>query len=213
MISGVKEIITDEIPLSERSVEIDAITENALLREITKYLKRTLTKHPELKALSAPAIGYQKRIFCMRFDKDDIKTFINPVIGTQSGLDLSRESCSSIPGKEFIRVRTNDIHIIYQRPTGQVETRELMGLAAKVFQHEMDHLDGILLSDVGLELWPEFDTATDEEREEVINEYLSSLDIKLNAVKKEIEEDPELTEIVNASKFIEGVYKGEIQQQ
>ena len=212
MISGVKEIITDELELSERAEEVDTITENSLLREIVKVLKRTLAKHEELNALSAPAIGYNKRIFCIRFDKDDIKTFINPVIGAQKGLQLSREKCSSIPDKEFIRVRNNDISVMYQRPTGQIETRQLLGRAAIVFQHEMDHLDGVLLSDIGLEIIPEFDEADEAEQAEVIKEYLDSLDIRLKKLDTEIENDPELKQIKDASRFMEGVYKGEIKQ-
>jgi len=212
MISGVKEIITDEVALSRRAVEIDTIHEGQLLREITKALKRTLSKTEGLYALSAPAIGYQKRVFCIKFDKDDIKTFINPVIGERKGLELSRETCSSIPGKEYIIPRNNDIDVMYQRPTGQPEGRQLLGKAAMVFQHECDHLDGVIISDIGLEVLPGFDKASKKVKNEIISEYLDSLDIKLSQVKKEIEEDPELKQIVDAANFISGVKSGEIKQ-
>ena len=74
MISGTKEIITDEIALSERAEEIDTLHEGQLVQEIVKLLKRTLRKNDNLFALSAPAIGFNKRIFCMKFEKDQIRS-------------------------------------------------------------------------------------------------------------------------------------------
>lgn len=214
MISGTKDIITDEVILSERAEEIDTLHDSQLLQEIVKYLKRTLRKRDDLFALSAPAIGYNKRVFCMKFENDQIKTFINPVIESYSpnGMQLSREKCSSVPGKEYIRVRNNDIRVMYQRPTGDAESNRLLGKAALVFQHEMDHLEGVLISDIGLEVIPEFDAATDEERSEVIKEYLDSLDIRLKQTNEEIQNDPELKQIDDATKFMTGVLTGEVKQ-
>lgn len=214
MISGTKDIITDEVALSERAEEIDTLHDSQLLQEIIKYLKRTLRKRDDLFALSAPAIGYNKRVFCMKFENDQIKTFINPVIESYSpnGMQLSREKCSSIPGKEYIRVRNNDIRVMYQRPTGDAESNRLLGKAALVFQHEMDHLEGVLISDIGLEVIPEFDAATEEERSEVIKEYLDSLDIRLKQTNEEIQNDPELKQIDDATKFMTGVLTGEVKQ-
>ena len=80
MISGTKEIITDEIALSERAEEIDTLHEGQLVQEIVKLLKRTLRKNDDLFALSAPAIGFNKRIFCMKFEKDEIYIIIYDTI-------------------------------------------------------------------------------------------------------------------------------------
>ena len=214
MIAGTKDIITDEIQLSERAEEIDTLREGQLLQEIVKYLKRTLRKREDLFALSAPAIGYNKRVFCMKFENDQVKTFINPIIESYSpnGMQLSREKCSSIPGKEYIRVRNNDIRVMYQKPTGEAESNRLLGKAALVFEHEMDHLEGVLISDIGLEVIPEFDEASEEERTEVIREYLDSLDIRLKKANEEIENDPELKQIDDATKFMTGILTGEIKQ-
>lgn len=214
MISGTKDIITDEIALSERAEEIDTLHEGQLLQEIIKYLKRTLRKRKDLFALSAPAIGYNKRVFCMKFENDQIKTFINPIIESYSpnGMQLSREKCSSIPGAEYIRVRNNDIRVMYQKPTGEAESNRLLGKAALVFQHELDHLEGVLISDIGLEVIPEFDDAPEEEKAEVIKEYLDSLDIRLKETNEQIQNDPELKQIDDATRFMTGVLTGEIKQ-
>ena len=78
-----------------------------------------------------------------------------------------------------------------------------------VFQHCIDHLDGLLLCDVGLEITPEFDKASDEEKEELIKLYMDSLDIKRKELEKEIEGDKDLKQLSDAIDFLESVKKGE----
>ena len=84
-------------------------------------------------------------------------------------------------------------------------------MAACVFQHELDHLDGILLSDIGLEIDDDYINASQEEKDEVINWYLDTLDLKAKEVQKEIDDNPELKEIQNGIDFMTSVYKGETQ--
>ena len=202
------EIITDLEKLSERSDEIDVAKQGKLVQETNIKLK-TIIKEQGLTALSAPAIGIAYRIFVIKFG-DKLKCFINPMIQKAEGLELSREKCSSIPDKEFIRPRNSKIHVIYSTPLGKIESVMLAGKAATVFQHEMDHLDGLLISDVGLEIDKDFDEATEEERLEVINMYLDSLDIKRKEIEKEIENTPELKQLSDAIDFMEAVQTGKV---
>ena len=204
----VKDIVTDELQLSERAVEIDVRTQAAEMREIIKALKDTM-RAKGLSSLSAPAIGYNRRIFCIDFKDSEIKTFINPIIAQAKGMQLSVEKCVCIPDKEFMRPRNNDLMIIYQRPTGQIENRQIVGMSAIVFQHELDHLDGLLLSDVGIEIDEDFHNASEEEQQEVINAYLDALDIKKKEINTEIETNPELKQLSDGIDFMESVYKGE----
>ena len=204
----VKDIITDELQLSERAVEIDVRTQATEMREIIKALKDTM-REKGLSSLSAPAIGYNRRIFCIDFKDSEIKTFINPIIAQAKGMQLSVEKCVCIPDKEFMRPRNNDLMIVYQRPTGQIENRQIVGMSAIVFQHELDHLDGLLLSDVGIEIDEDFHNASEEEQQEVINAYLDALDIKKKEINTEIETNPELKQLSDGIDFMESVYKGE----
>lgn len=204
----VKDIVTDELQLSERAVEIDVRTQATEMREIIKALKDTM-REKGLSSLSAPAIGYNRRIFCIDFKDSEIKTFINPIIAQAKGMQLSIEKCVCIPDKEFMRPRNNDLMIIYQRPTGQIENRQIVGMSAIVFQHELDHLDGLLLSDVGIEIDEDFHNATEEEQQEVINAYLDALDIKKKEIDTEINTNPELKQLSDGIDFMESVYKGE----
>jgi len=202
-----EEISEEEKTLSTRSDEINTTIESELKSEIVVALKKTLEKE-NLVSLSAPAIGYNKRIFVIKFD-NEIKTFINPIIVKYDGLTLSREKCSSIPGKEFLIPRNTSINVMYQRANGAVESRQLIGLAAIVFQHEIHHLEGILLSDIGLEIDENWDTFTDDEKTELINMYLDSLDMTQKKLEKEVEEDPELKQTSDAIKFMTSVVNGE----
>ena len=209
-----KKIITtdvweDEVKLSERSTEINTRTENKLMREIVSEIKKKM-RDENLTSLSAPAIGYQRRIFCIDFKDSEIKTFINPIIAHASGISLSKEICSSVPGKKFIRPRSNEIEIIYQRPNGNTESRKMIGLAAYVFQHEIDHLDGLLISDIGLEIDDDFENASEEERQEVIEAYLDSLDMKQQELQNEIESNKELKQLNDGINFLTGVATGKI---
>lgn len=205
-----KEIVTDLEKLSERCEEIDIRKDNELMREIILELKDTLRAHKNGVGLAAPQIGYDKRIFVINFN-GDLRTFINPIISEANNLTLNREGCLSLPGKEYIRPRHSKITVVYQTPLGKIESRQMFGLAACVFQHELDHLDGLLLSDIGLEVTEEFDKATEEERDELLQAYLDSLDIKKKEIDKEIEEDADLKQTSDAIKFIEKVQKGEVE--
>ena len=146
----------------------------------------------------------------MDFSDSEIKTFVNPIITSAEGLQLAREKCECIPDKEFIRPRNPKIKVMYQNPTGKVLQTEFVGLSAVVFQHNIDHLDGVLLSDVGLEIDEQWDKASDEEKKEVINAYLDSLDMKQKELEKEIEEDPDLKRTSDAIDFMTKVQRGEV---
>lgn len=202
------EIITDVEQLSLRAEEIDPRKDNELVRQTVLKLKDTIREH-NLTGLSAPQIGINKRIIVINFN-GDLRSFINPVITEVKGFELAKERCSSIPGKLFIRPRNTQASVAYLTPLGKVESRKLMGLAAIVLQHEVDHLDGILLSDIGLEIDDDFEKAEEKERLEVINAYLDSLDIKHKELEKEIENDPELKQMKGAIDFMAAVAKGEV---
>lgn len=204
-----EKIITDVNALGERCDEIDVRKDSVTVQDIVLKLKYTIREN-NLLGLSAPQIGKYKRIFCLSFDGGkDIRTFINPMITRVDGFEFSKETCSSIPGKVFIRPRYNTIDVMYQTPLGKIESKRFIGVAAKMFQHHLDHLDGLLLSDIGLEVDDDFFAATDEERAEILRAYCESLDIREKEIKQEIEETPELKAQADAIKYMESVKTGE----
>ena len=192
-----------------RAQEINRKKDGKLLREITANIKKTMRKNG-LTSLSAPGIGYNKRVFCIDFSDQEIKTFINPVITNAEGLQLAKEICSSIPGKEYIRPRNTTVDIIYETPTGKIKTNRFSDVAAFVIQHEIDHLECVTLEDIGLEIESDFEEATQDERNEIINMYLDSLDLRQKDLDTEIESDDELKVVSERLKFTEALAKGEI---
>lgn len=203
----VVEIVTDYDALSERCDEFDLRKGGSEVQDIIIKLKNTIRKN-NLSGLSANQIGFNKRILCLNFN-NDIRTFVNPIITRVEGHELSRESCSSIPGKDFIRIRNSRIWVTFQTPLGKIDSVELNGYAARIMQHHIDHLDGLLLSDVSLEIDDEFDQASEEERLQVIEMYLDSLDMTAKDIEAELDADEEGKQLHDAVRFMESVRKGE----
>ena len=203
------EIITDLEKLGDRAEEVDVKKDNKTVKEIVLELKKTIREN-NLTSLSAPQIGYNKRIFVINYN-GDLRTYINPVLAELNDLRIVKEKCTSIPDKTFLIPRHSKIKVMYQTPMGKIESCQLIGVAASKFQHLLDHLEGMLVSDIGLEVDERFDNASDEEKEEVIKAYIDSLDIKLKEIKKDIEEDKDLMQMSKAIEFIEKKNKGEIQ--
>lgn len=200
-------IVTDYDELSQRSDEIDTKKENALLREIVLALKNKIAED-NLPGLAAPQLGYKKRVLVVNF-KGKLVSYVNPVITGTKGLTVSNEQCPSFPGKKFIRPRNNEVAVMFQDPMGKTKSQKLVGLAAYVFQELVDHLDGLLLPDVGFEVDDDFYAAPEDERWEVIEAYLKSLDINLNHVERQIDNDKDAKQMDDAVKFMESVRSGE----
>ena len=201
-----RDIIKDLDKLSYRSDEVDIRKQNKLVRDTIIELKEII-REKNLIYLTAPQIDVPIRVFVMNFS-GSLKSFVNPVISKTNGFELSREKCNSLDS-EYIRPRANSVDIIYQTPLGKIESRKMLGKAAIVFQHALDHLDGLLLSDVGLEITPDFDKASEDDKAELIKMYIDSLDIKRKELEKEIEGDKDLKQVSDAIDFLESVKKGE----
>lgn len=204
----VKEIITNLEELGEWSEVIHPKKEGKLCQQIIGELKATMRAN-NLEYLTAPQIGYRKRIFCVKFGANDYRTFLNASISNMAKITMARETCNSIPDKTFIIPRYNMVEIIYYTPLGAVEARKVVGRSAWLVHHCVDHLDGALTSDIGLEIDEMFDNATDEEREEVIKMYMESLDLRQKQLREEIDNNEELKQMDDAIKFMDSVRKGE----
>jgi peptide deformylase len=101
--------------------------------------------------LAAPQIGRKKQliIYDTTFAEENGSTAImfNPEIMHGEGFCESVEGCLSLPGRAIKVERYSKIRIKYLNIYGEIVIRELTGLAAIVVQHEIDHLNGIVLSD------------------------------------------------------------------
>ena len=92
--------------------------------------------------LAAPQVGIQKRLFIMGNDQK-LFVCINPEIVSVDGTERDVEGCLSFPNLWMRVKRHKTINVKYQMLNGQITEATLEGLAGRVFQHELDHLDGI----------------------------------------------------------------------
>lgn len=210
--SRYKQVVTDLEKLRDRCDEA-VLQDEEKLNKTIKWLKDLLYSQDNLFALSAPQIGVNSRIFCMKFANGDIRTFINPMVTHTEGMHLSREKCSTLSDKEYIIPRYNEIEVTYQTPIGKVESNLFKETPSEVFQQMLHLLDGILLPDLGLEVLDGWDEATEEERQQVINLYLDSLQQENKELQDEIENNEELKQMSNAIKFMTGLATGEIKTE
>ena len=96
--------------------------------------------------LAAPQVGVQKRLFVYDLHEGaGAKTLINPVISESRGEWEYEEGCLSVPGLYFPIVRPKEIHLVGYDLEGNEVSIEADEFEARVFQHELDHLDGRLL--------------------------------------------------------------------
>jgi len=210
-------ITRDIEKLMRRSDEVSVIdmtmqTKPEVLSTI-KDLKETIYDNKDLVALAAPQLGRFERIFCIRFANGDVRAFINPMISKTDGFHLNREVSPSLPGRSFIVPRHDRIIAMYQTPTGKPEESRFEGVVAEVFQHMVNMLDGVLISDIGLEVFEDFDNATEKERDEVIKSFIEELKSRTEKANKEIEADEELKKTRDAINFLKGVATGEIKME
>lgn len=94
--------------------------------------------------LAAPQIGVEKRLFVYDVG-DGPQAIINPVISESDGEWVYEEGCLSVPGLSWEIVRPNAVHLTGYDLDGNEVSFEAEEYLGRVFQHELDHLDGVLL--------------------------------------------------------------------
>ena len=96
--------------------------------------------------LAAPQVGVLKRLFIYDLrDGRGPQTIVNPVISEARGEWVYEEGCLSVPGLYFPIVRPKEIHLTGWDLDGKEVSIEADELLARLFQHELDHLEGKLL--------------------------------------------------------------------
>lgn len=110
--------------------------------------------------LAAPQIGVQKQLFVYDIG-DGAEVLINPVVVESSGEWVYEEGCLSIPGLYVEMVRPKEILLKGINIDGEEVSVEADELLSRLFQHELDHLNGVLM----------FERMTPDQRTEALAEY------------------------------------------
>lgn len=118
------------------------VTNKSETIDIFKGMRRILEETKGL-GISANQVGYTKRIFIFRNNKGNFENVINPIVfETSDKLISMSEACLSYPGESKVIQRPKSIKVQFEND-GRVITRRLVNLEARIFLHELDHLNGL----------------------------------------------------------------------
>lgn len=131
---------------------------------LTQAMLQAMYQAPGL-GLAAPQIGVQKQIFVYDIDGTPT-TLINPKIVEERGEWVFDEGCLSIPGLFVEMLRPKEVLLEAVDLDGNTVHIEADELLARLFQHELDHLNGVLM----------FERMTPEQRDEALAEYKRIVD-------------------------------------
>lgn len=131
--------------LKTRSKPLDTGLDHA---DLVNELITTMKRHSGI-GLAANQVGLTDRIFVADIPDTDFRgAFVNPVILAREGRVKSVEGCLSFPGVSLEIERSMTVEVEYWDPLeGETVNTVLRGLSAVCFQHELDHLDGVVFTD------------------------------------------------------------------
>ena len=142
---GLRKILTDKDPALHkvcRPVE----KFDGRLHRLLDDMKETLTDANGV-GLAAPQVGILRRVVLVDTG-DEVLELINPSLLETSGEQVGAEGCLSVPGKYGLVKRPNYAKVRAQDRNGNWFEAEGEELIARCFCHELDHLDGILYTEV-----------------------------------------------------------------
>ena len=129
--------------LKQRASEITDI--DGTLARLANDMITTMYEAPGA-GLAAPQVGVQKRMFVYdAHEGEGPRVVINPTISESRGEWVFEEGCLSVPGLAWDIVRPKEVHLTGVDLDGNEISIEADEYLARIFQHELDHLDGVLL--------------------------------------------------------------------
>jgi peptide deformylase len=137
-----------ERPLHETAVEVTTFDES--LQQLIEDMIETMYAAPGV-GLAATQVGVLQRVFVIDLslgrNAGDLIVMVNPSFVSRDGTQLEEEGCLSAPGFNATVVRPRQVVVKGLDRRGEEQTIEGRDLLARAFQHEMDHLDGVVFID------------------------------------------------------------------
>jgi peptide deformylase len=117
------------------------------VRRLARDMAETMYAAPGI-GLAAPQVGVQRRVFVYRLsEEEELRTLVNPEIVSSSGEVTEDEGCLSIPGLTYPVTRAQRVSVKALDLEGNAVAYDAEDMEARVIQHEVDHLDGVLFID------------------------------------------------------------------
>lgn len=161
------QVLTHPNPaLKQKAAPVDPKSDRELIR-LAKEMARLMDEHHGV-GLAATQLGVQKRIIVFDIgEHDGVFALCNPAIVEQSDeREVDDEGCLSLPGVSVPVERSVSVVCEGLDLKGRKTRIEANEMLARCLQHEVDHLDGILI----------LDRATPEERKAAIRRYMDALE-------------------------------------
>ena len=136
-------VLEDDSILRKRGVPFDFDNPQEDPEKLTKELVEAMYKYEGL-GLSACQIGVDLKVFTMIYDNQPIACFNPRITDYSEETTYIREGCLSFPGLWFSVKRHYGVNVTFAKADGTVMKATFVQLAAKVFQHEYDHMLGKL---------------------------------------------------------------------
>ena len=137
----VKEIVKDQEVLTKKSEKLNKDEPRDF---ITDMLETADLHKDRCVGLAAIQIGIPKRVILVKMGQN-FKVFVNPnIIWKGSESYIANESCLSLEGEREVK-RHKQIRVAYETASGKIKVENFKGFIAQIFQHEVDHLNGVLI--------------------------------------------------------------------
>lgn len=164
---ALRQILNDNHPVLRQSAR-EVININSGVLRLFDDMIETM-REAEGVGLAANQVGVSKRILIASPDGESVVELINPTCVENEGEEVGVEGCLSIPGQYGEVPRAERIKVKALNREGLEIYLEAEGLLARILQHEIDHLDGILFTDKALRMVDPEELQSDKTGEEGSN--------------------------------------------
>ena len=155
----------DHPTLREKAKRVSKV--DASVVKLIDDLAETMLAAPGA-GLAAPQIGVPLRVFVVKGEENQVIGLVNPELLKGEGVQVGYEGCLSYPGWVGEVARYEDVVIKGRNRHGKEVWIKASGFTARAYQHELDHLDGILFIDrlTSLDTLRKLEELEEEEEEE-----------------------------------------------
>ena len=139
-----KVVIYGNSVLKKRAKEVGHVTDD--FRRLIPHMIKVMKEYRGV-GLAAPQIGISQRVIIVQGPKKPLGFFNPQILKKSKTTQIGEEGCLSIPGL-FIKIkRAKEVEVECQNLKGKIVRMRASGLVARIFQHEVDHLEGKLIID------------------------------------------------------------------
>ena len=142
---GIRRILTDKEPALHKTCK-PVVNFDGRLHKLLDDMHETLEDSGGV-GLAAPQVGILRRVVLVD-NGEEVLELVNPTLVETDGEQIGAEGCLSVPGKYGLVKRPYYAKVRAQDRFGQWYEAEGEELTARCFCHELDHLDGIIYTEV-----------------------------------------------------------------